>query len=125
MEQLGRGAAMGAVETLIFAKAFSLHDSRASACAVFMDINIAMTARKAVMLLEAVMVVLITTTATTASDTPITTTAASASSHALKLLPIPSLAATARRLFKAVQISCRGAVDGHGWVVKCGSSVVG
>jgi hypothetical protein len=107
VEQLGGGAALGAGETLIFVKAFSFHDSRASACAVFMEVNIAMASRKAVMLLKAVMVVLIaTTTATTASDTSTAAAAASStSSHALKLFAIPSLTTATRWLFEAVQVA--------------------
>jgi hypothetical protein len=104
MEQLGGGAATGAVEALIFVETFSLHDGRASACAVFMEVNIAMAAGKAIMLLEAVMVVLIATTGTAASDAS-TAAAASSSSHALKLFAVPSLTAATGRLFEAVEVA--------------------
>jgi hypothetical protein len=104
MEQLGGGAATGAVEALIFVETFSLHDGRASACAVFMEVNIAMAAGKAIMLLEAVMVVLIATTGTAASDAS-TAAAASSSSHALKLFAVPSLTAATGRLFETVEVA--------------------
>ena len=104
MEQLRGGAATGAVEALIFVETFSLHDGRASACAVFMEVNIAMAAGKAIMLLEAVMVVLIATTGTAASDAS-TAAAASSSSHALKLFAVPSLTAATGRLFETVEVA--------------------
>lgn len=105
MEQLGGGAATGAVEALIFVETFSLHDGRASACAVFMEVNIAMAAGKAIMLLEAVMVVLIATTGTAASDASTAAAAASSSSHALKLFAVPSLTAATGRLFETVEVA--------------------
>lgn len=98
---------MGAVKTIFFVVAFSLHDSGASACAVFMEIDVAMAAGETIVLLEAVVIIIVTTTtATTASHTSARWWRRRRSpSHALKPVAIPSLGTTTRRLFKTVQIA--------------------
>jgi hypothetical protein len=64
MEQLGGSTARGSLETLIFVESLSLHDSGTSACAVFMEIDVTMAAREAVVLLEAEVLIAVTTTTT-------------------------------------------------------------
>jgi len=119
MEQLSRGTTRGSAKTLIFVESFSLHDHRASARAVFVDVNIAVASREAVVLLEAEVFIIITiATATMTRDdaaaATTTTTTTYASSHAFKSVAIPSFTtATTRRLFKAVQVAGRGAIGRH------------
>jgi len=98
---------MGAVEPIFFVVAFSLHDSGASACAVFMEIDVTMASGETIVLLEAVVIVIVaTTTAATASHTSARWWRRRRSpSHALKPVAIPSLGTATRRLVKAVQIA--------------------
>jgi len=98
---------MRAVETIFFVVAFSFHDSGASACAVFMEIDVTMASGETIVLLEAVVIVIVaTTTAATASHTSARWWRRRRSpSHALKPVAIPSLRTATRRLVKAIQIA--------------------
>jgi len=118
MEQLSRGTTRRTTKTLVFVESLSLRHNRASACVVFVNINVAMAAREAFVLLEAVVVMFVTTTtrdnAAAAAATMTTTSSSSASPHALKSVAIPSFTTTSRRLFEAVQVAGRGAIGRHG-----------
>jgi len=120
MEQLSRGTTRRTTKTLVFVESLSLRHNRASACVVFVNINVAMAAREAFVLLEAVVVMFVTTTtrdnaaAAAATMTTTSSSSSSASPHALKSVAIPSFTTTSRRLFEAVQVAGRGAIDRHG-----------
>lgn len=113
-------ASGGPAEEIVIVIPLPLHDARSTACAVFVDINIAVVTRGFVVLLEAEMVIVVSTAsvAATAAASAVTT-AWRTTPHAFKPRAIPALTSTSttagrcRRVVIAIQSSC-GRTTVHG-----------
>jgi hypothetical protein len=91
MKQLSGGSAGRRSAILIFlVEALPFHDSRTSAGAVFVEVDITAASREAIVLLEAEVLVIVTATTATTRDAATSSAAASSSPHAFEFLAIPS-----------------------------------
>lgn len=95
-------------EAVVFMEALPLHNGRPAACAVFVDVDIAMEAGALVVLLKAEMVVVVSWRRTTATAAVAIAASRRTPSHALKSSAIPALTTSAARGCRRVVIAIQG-----------------